>query len=272
MRSQRRDGDEGLNRSSTTYNRIFLALALTLTVLLGSVPMLRAALRFTIPDLLTSRQLIIVLADDWAATSARVQRFERSKRTDHDWHPVGPTFSAVLGTNGLAWGIGLHGTGVPGDPVKQEGDRRSPAGVFQLAQAFGQFRSGHPPFWHWPYEQVVATTLAIDDPRSRYYNRIVDLRSVPDPDWQHVEWMQQVGGEYHCGVVVKHNWDQIPGRGSCIFLHVWSSPDHTTAGCTAMAESDLMELLRWLDQDKRPLLVQLPNATYQRLRQDWVLP
>ncbi|MBV8970432.1 MAG: hypothetical protein JO331_15430 [Verrucomicrobia bacterium] len=254
-----------------TYETDVLTGALILTLLV-SAPMLHAALHAKIPDLLTTQQLIVVLTDDWTAHTARIQRFERSKVSNPVWRAAGSTFSAVLGTNGLGWGVGLHGTGVPGDPVKQEGDRRSPAGVFQLAQAFGLFKAGNPPFSHWPYEQVVATTLAIDDPKSQYYNRIVDLRSVPHSDWQHAEWMQQVGGEYRCGVMVKHNWDQIPGCGSCIFLHVWTGPNSSTAGCTAMAETDLMELLRWLNQNKHPLLVQLPIATYQQLRPGWALP
>jgi L,D-peptidoglycan transpeptidase YkuD (ErfK/YbiS/YcfS/YnhG family) len=271
MRSQRLHKSSGSYMTYRTCHTDFIKRALTLTLLVTGLG-LHAALRSKIPDLLTTQQLIVVLTNDWTANSARIQRFDRSKISDHNWRAAGSTFAAVLGTNGLGWGIGLHGTGAPGDPVKQEGDRRSPAGIFRLAQAFGRFKAGHPPFSHWPYEQVVATTLAIDDPKSQYYNRIVDLRTVLHPDWQHAEWMQQVGGEYRCGVMVKHNWDQIPGRGSCIFLHVWTGPNSSTAGCTAMAETDLMELLRWLDQSKHPLLVQLPVATYEQLRPDWALP
>jgi L,D-peptidoglycan transpeptidase YkuD (ErfK/YbiS/YcfS/YnhG family) len=37
--------------------------------------------------------------------------------------------------------------------------------------------------------------------------------------------MRHLGERYRWGVVVAHNWDQIPGRGSCIFLHVWQAPN-----------------------------------------------
>src|SRR3712207_8482067 len=56
------------------------------------------------------------------------------------------------------------------------------------------------------------------------------------------------------------------GRGSCIFLHVWRGPRSSTAGCTAMAEPALAELLRWLDPARRPALVQLTDAAYARRR------
>jgi|GEM_PF-6521553 len=43
-------------------------------------------------------------------------------------------------------------------------------------------------------------------------------------------------------------------------------------GCTAMAQADLELLLGWLDPERKPLLVQLPAAQYQKLRHRWNLP
>src|SRR5437763_433597 len=63
-----------------------------------------------------------------------------------------------------------------------------------------------------------------------------------------------------------------PGRGSCIFMHIWAGPEKGTAGCTAMEQPNLEELMRWLDAKKRPLLAQLPEAEYARLRAAWKLP
>jgi hypothetical protein len=39
-----------------------------------------------------------------------------------------------------------------------------------------------------------------------------------------------------------------------------------------MAESDLRQVLAWLDPRARPVLVQLPAAQYGRLRGAWTLP
>ncbi|HEX8292528.1 MAG TPA: hypothetical protein VF570_12275, partial [Pyrinomonadaceae bacterium] len=75
------------------------------------------------------------------------------------------------------------------------------------------------------------------------------------------------------GLFVMHNAaPPAAGRGSCIFLHVWAGPGRGTAGCTAMEEASLTELLRWLDPKKRPLLLQLPESEYARRRTDWRLP
>jgi L,D-peptidoglycan transpeptidase YkuD (ErfK/YbiS/YcfS/YnhG family) len=69
------------------------------------------------------------------------------------------------------------------------------------------------------------------------------------------------------GVIVGYNAaPPTKGRGSCIFLHIWAGPRSTTAGCTAMDASELDQLTRWLDRVRRPVLVQLPRAEYERLR------
>jgi len=73
-------------------------------------------------------------------------------------------------------------------------------------------------------------------------------------------------------MVVEHNAAAVPGAGSCIFLHIWGGPAKGTAGCTAMAEEDLVRLLGWLDHKESPRLVQLPEAEYARLRAAWSLP
>jgi L,D-peptidoglycan transpeptidase YkuD (ErfK/YbiS/YcfS/YnhG family) len=78
---------------------------------------------------------------------------------------------------------------------------------------------------------------------------------------------------YRYLVLVGHNLpDPVPGAGSCIFLHIWRGSNEPTAGCTAMAESTILQLLSWLDRDKSPRLVQLSRKNYMRLKDIWGLP
>ena len=92
--------------------------------------------------------------------------------------------------------------------------------------------------------------------------------------------MRDAGKSYRWGVVVDHNGTVMennanppePGGGSCVFLHIWHSHDRGTVGCTAMSEIDLESLLTWLDPVRKPLLVQLPELTYERLIHRWMLP
>ncbi|MBF8262931.1 MAG: hypothetical protein HW387_596 [Parachlamydiales bacterium] len=50
--------------------------------------------------------------------------------------------------------------------------------------------------------------------------------------------------------------------GSAIFMHIWRDPGFPTAGCTAMQEKDIGDIVSWLDEKKHPVLVQLPMEEY----------
>ncbi|HEX4641347.1 MAG TPA: L,D-transpeptidase family protein, partial [Chthoniobacterales bacterium] len=63
-----------------------------------------------------------------------------------------------------------------------------------------------------------------------------------------------------------------PGAGSCIFLHIWKNSRAATAGCTAMPEQDLVNLLGWLDPKDRPVLVQMPQKEYDDFKAKFRLP
>jgi L,D-peptidoglycan transpeptidase YkuD (ErfK/YbiS/YcfS/YnhG family) len=229
-----------------------------------------------------STQMIVVTTSDWNAVEGRLQRYERAT-THEKWRPAGEPISIVVGKNGLGWGIGVIATddfNVPAasGPVKREGDGKSPAGVFALGTAFG-YASQPLPGLKMPYLNLTPSIECVDDTGSTYYNRIVD-RSVVAPDWNSSEHMRNAGESYRWGIVVDHNGivteDNInppePGGGSCVFLHIWHSHDQGTVGCTAMSEIDLKTLLTWLDPARKPLLVQLPEPTYERLINRWMLP
>ena len=123
-----------------------------------------------------------------------------------------------------------------------------------------------------PYLGLSKRIEGIDDPRSRYYNKLVDRSKVAKIDWRSSEQMRRDDVRYKWGVVVDHNQAAIPGAGSCIFLHVWQSPSTATAGCTAMRESDLLAQLHWLDPAHHPVLVQMPRAAYRSIQRKYGLP
>ncbi|HEX8077646.1 MAG TPA: hypothetical protein VF511_07510, partial [Chthoniobacterales bacterium] len=51
-----------------------------------------------------SRQCLVVLSENWNATTGRLRSFERQGT---GWKLRGPAIPVVLGKKGLAWGIGL---------------------------------------------------------------------------------------------------------------------------------------------------------------------
>ena len=233
-----------------------------------------------------ARQLVLVVTPGWDSVGATLRRYERD-RAGSAWRVAAPPIPAVVGRTGLAWGDGLAPSAgerarLTG-PVKREGDGRAPAGAFRLGAAFGFAPPDSVrPWLRMPYRQVTADFECVDDVASRHYNRLVHRADAVPMDWSSSERMRTVQ-QYRFGLVVDHNAGAgdgapRPGGGSCIFLHIWARPSAPgarpvgTAGCTAFAPEELEALLRWLDPAARPMLVQLPEAEYQRLRGAWGVP
>jgi D-alanyl-D-alanine dipeptidase len=248
------------------------ALALALALLCGGAAAARAqARKGGARALARSRQLILVTTPGWDDVRGTLRRFER-RGARGPWTQAGAGVAVVVGRSGLGWGVGLFDAGGAAGPVKREGDGRAPAGVFSLGPAFGFDGSDEAGWVGLPYRPLLPTTECVDDAASRHYNRIVERDKAGAVDWNSSERMRSVEG-YRWGLVVAHNAaPPARGRGSCIFLHVWAGPDKGTAGCTAMEKGALEALLRWLDARSRPLLVQLPEAEYARLRSALRLP
>jgi L,D-peptidoglycan transpeptidase YkuD (ErfK/YbiS/YcfS/YnhG family) len=215
-------------------------------------------------------QMVVVTVHGWDAATGTLARFERS---NGGWRSIGDTAMVSIGRAGAAWGEGLH---PPQDgPQKREGDGRSPAGVFQIGPAFG-YAPGHDTAL--TYLPMQASHWCIDVPASPLYNRIVDASEAgADAVAGSTEPMRldlHADGDqrYRLGFVIRHNDDARAGGGSCIFAHLWGTPGQATAGCTAMHDATMQELLAWLDPALEPLFVLLPADEYARLAPRWQLP
>jgi D-alanyl-D-alanine dipeptidase len=223
-----------------------------------------------------STQLLVVTTPDWNSVQGRMERWER-KPGSRSWRMVGDAIKIVVGKNGMAWGSGIVDTAAvrsKDDPVKREGDGRSPAGVFSLGTAFGDAPKALDGTLL-PYLSLTPQIECVDDVASSQYNRVVD-RSKMNVDWKSSEHMRDVGEAYRWGIVVNHNAiantgstaAPVRGGGSCIFLHIWKDASHGTAGCTAMEPANIEALLRWLDPKRKPVLVQVPTQAYGRLLEE----
>lgn len=207
-----------------------------------------------IPD--GSKQVVFVTSEGWDSSRVRVRMLERVGRT---WVQKGGTMPGLTGRNGMAWGLGLHKSSI-GEPAKVEGDGRAPAGVFRLGTAFAKTKED----FAWPCVVLRPTHEGVDDPSSRFYNRLVDRREVAKPDWASSEKMK-ASPHYGLGIWVEHNPKRTPGAGSCIYLHEWVGERGGTAGCTVLRLNELRQLVGSLDPAKEPVLVQLPERTAREL-------
>ena len=217
-----------------------------------------------------ARQLILVVAPDWNTSHATLRTYTRDADA---WQPVSAAIPVVIGRAGAAWGIGLH----PAQRglQKKEGDGRSPAGVFALGHAFGYAPTASTAL---PYDAMDADDWCIDVDGSPLYNRIVNARTVGadavagSSEPMRLDLHADGDARYRLGFVIEHNPRGHAGAGSCIFAHLWRSADSTTAGCTAMTEPAMRDLLAWLRADRHPVFVLLPESEYIRLRAAWALP
>ena len=215
--------------------------------------------------LANAQQALVVTVPGWNSVDGSMRRFEKQ---DGKWQEVGEKFPIVVGKSGLGWDAIAEPPSASGQPMKKEGDGRSPAGIFKITELFGfepSLQAGM------PYHPLTEYTECVDDASSQSYNQIVDLKEIPHPDWNSSEKMRTVD-VYRIGAVVDYNSPKVPDAGSCIFLHIWKGPGHGTAGCTAIEEDHVKELSTWLDGKKQPVLIQLPQPMYDRVHDSWQLP
>ena len=214
-----------------------------------------------------AQQLVLVISPNDSSIHAKLWRFEN---IDSNWKAVKESIDVNLGRTGLAWGSGLH---ADVDTIhKKEGDGKSPMGIFSFGTAFGYAdASAGNALFKLPYTPIDKHTQCIEDANSQYYNQIINNQTIQQ-DWSAADFMRREDNLYKWGVFIHHNTPAKPSAGSCIFFHLWRGADKPTAGCTAMTEENILVLMKWLDPEKHPLLVQLTANQYQIFKKNYPLP
>lgn len=214
---------------------------------------------------LKTDQLVVVTSSGWNNIQGKMSTYQWKASK---WSPVLVNIPIVIGRSGLAWGKGLHDPALNKGKLKKEGDGNSPAGIYYLNGLFG-------------YQAISANmnslkvdeeTFCVDDVKSAYYNQIIKSDTVKK-DWNSAETMRMKTNDYKFGIFVDYNSNPtIPGNGSCIFMHIWSRSTDPTAGCTAMTEANILKLISFLDKSKNPVLVQVPQSEYHKMKLLYKLP
>jgi len=216
-----------------------------------------------------AQQLLVVVTSNWDTVPGTLYAFNK---INGRWVKQFSN-AVVVGAKGLGIGDGIMPIDVTGAPVKKEGDMKSPAGIFNIGDAFGYGDKAAAGFIKARYIQAQDTVICVDDARSTYYNRIISADTASRHDWNSFEHMRLNADYYKWGLFVQHNSPvATPGHGSCIFIHIWGNSREGTEGCTAMQEADMLTLLHWIDSTKKPLLVQFPVADYTAMAHKLGLP
>jgi hypothetical protein len=202
-----------------------------------------------------AKRLVLVAADGFNGPSATMQTFERATPKD-SWKAVGGPEPALVGKAGLAWSHFFREWRRGNEPIKVEGDKRAPAGIYPIGRSFGIVPSPRP-----GHLRVTNDTICVHDLSSPAYNTIAS-RARLGPQVS-AENMSRALPMYRRGLLVDYPTDAKARAGSCIFIHVWNSPTTGTAGCVSMPEARV-EALQDFSAPGAVLAI-MPRAALPRL-------
>jgi D-alanyl-D-alanine dipeptidase len=183
--------------------------------------------------LAAANRLALVTVPAFASSSGTLRLYERTQ-ADTAWRLLHPAEPVVLGIRGVAWGDAFRDLARKGEPVKREGDGRTPAGVFAIGRPFG-----FAPASLRDYLPIKPETVCVNDPASAAYNTITARKSVGEG--VSAENMR-ASALYRRGLVVNIPTNAAARAGSCIFIHIWRGPRNGTAGCVALPEERVAAL------------------------------
>ena len=178
--------------------------------------------------LANAKRLVLVTAPSMNDVTATMRLYERAS-ANAAWRALGATEPVTIGRAGMGWSQFFTRLARRDEPLKVEGDKRAPAGLFPIGRSFGILASSRPDYLH-----VTSDTVCVNDVSSPAYNTIVSRARVGSA--VHAENMSRILPMYRRGLLVDYPTDARKQAGSCIFIHVWRSPTTGTAGCVAMPE------------------------------------
>ena len=180
-----------------------------------------------------SEQAVIITADSLDNPFVIVHTFEKE---GDKWKEYMPPFPGVVGNKGLTYD-------------KAEGDKKSPIGVFPVIRCFSRYKNLGTKL---EFTQFKRNEFWVDDKDSEFYQN-----SASEGRWNSAENLYDVGEHYKYFVVIEYNTENIvPGKGSGINLCIWGGQDVPTSGSTAIAKNKLVQIIKWLDPSKSPVIVQ----------------
>ncbi|WP_158001538.1 SH3 domain-containing protein [Bacillus thuringiensis] len=189
----------------------------------------------TIADKMTTlgdaEQLVLVTAEGYGTSYAKITTFEKK---DGNWNEV-HTMNGRIGKDGFANKMSEEVT-------------QTPRGKYDIGMAFG--RKGNPGTkmqWH----DIQPDDVWVDDSNSSLYNTL--QKKPSNGRWNSAENMNVSAYDY--GFVINYNTERTPGAGSAIFFHVSSA---ATYGCTGASQQEVINMLKWLDPNKQPVIIQTP--------------
>lgn len=134
---------------------------------------------------------------------------------------------------------------------KQEGDKKSPVGIYPLRYIlYRADRLEAPLCLDLPIAEISPQDGWCDAPESPYYNQ-----PITRPFEASHEELFREDHIYDVIVVIGHNDDPIKkGKGSAVFFHIARESYQPTAGCIAVSQQDMYEILAECTETSRLII------------------
>ena len=130
---------------------------------------------------------------------------------------------------------------------KIEGDKCTPSGIYSIEKIYYREDRLSMPKLDFQSIPINKNSGWCDDIRSTYYNKFIKF-----PFSYSAEFLYREDDIYNIICIISYNINPIiKNKGSAIFLHVANSNYSGTAGCLALKQDDLIELLQNIDLDTR---------------------
>jgi L,D-peptidoglycan transpeptidase YkuD (ErfK/YbiS/YcfS/YnhG family) len=181
-------------------------------------------------------QLVTVVAEGAGATTGSLALWSRDGGC---WRRVAGPWQAWLGRNGVS----LH---------HREGDGTTPEGAYGIGAVM--YGVDADPGVAYRYHRLVCGDWWDEDPSSPGYNTFVHVRCGEQPGFgggSEALWLSPTAYAY-LALIDYNTGPIVPGAGSAIFLHVTIGAP--TDGCVALPQDELLQLLRWLEPARAPLI------------------
>lgn len=150
------------------------------------------------------------------------------------WKIKLPPVRASIGRNGLVY-----------EAAKKEGDGCTPSGLFSLGDLYCYEAAVNT---NLPFTQTTADDKWIDDPLSDDYNKHI-RGATKAKSFEHL-LLKSIDYKY-CMVIEYNTAPIVKGKGSALFFHVADDKYTPTSGCVAIAASDMLQYLQWLQPNKK---------------------
>ena len=139
--------------------------------------------------------------------------------------------------------IGKKGTTIN----KKEGDEKTPKGTFEIENLYFRKNRVKKPLTSLKCIEIKEEMGWCDDVNfPKKYNKLIKLNKKINH-----ERLKRKDHKYDLLIPIKYNFKRpIPGKGSCIFIHL-TKDYNPTAGCVALKEKDFLIMLKLLKKNSK---------------------